>query len=820
MFTIAEITKILSPVHAKTVSENAIITELCYDSRKVSHPEQTLFFAIVTEQNNGHRYIAELWKKGVKNFVVSDDIAKFETFTDAHFFQVENVVEALQKIGTAHRLKFNIPVIGITGSNGKTIVKEWLAQMLTPFFHIVKNPNSYNSQIGAPVSVWQMAEEHDLAIFEAGISQMGEMEKLAKVIAPNIGIITNIGEAHSSCFTDIRLKLKEKLKLFIHANTLLYCCDHTIIHEILQEEQYQHLQKISWGQHEKATYKISPVERVLEKSVLQINDRSYIIPFTDRASVENTLHAAVMMLHLKIPPASVQEQLLKLTPVDKRMEMLEGQNSSLLINDTYSLDINSLRIALDFLGLQHQKNRKTLIISDFEQIAPLKKEDYEEINRLIQKASVNKLIAIGEKFLQDAGYFTITEQFFYRNTDEFLTTLPQLTFFNEAILVKGARVYHFERIVEALQLRTHQTILSVNLPAIIHNLNYFRSLIDRKTKVMAMVKALCYGLGDSGLIEELCYHHIDYFAVAYTDEGIQLRKRNIKTPIVVLGAEAHSFEKMIHYHLEPEIYNLHYLKLLDNILAQYPEIESFPVHIKLDTGMHRLGFSPEEIAPLLTLLKQSQRIKVSSVFSHLASSECAEEDVFSHQQIALFQEMSQQLINGLGYPVLRHLLNSSGIVRFPEAQFDMVRLGLGLYGLTPIPEIAHELQQPVLLKTLITQIKHVKAGESIGYNRSCKLDSDRDIAIIPIGYADGYPRSFSNGAGEVIVKGKRAPVVGKISMDMTIIDVTGLDVHIGEEVIVYGDEISLTDAAARAGTIPYELLTSISQRVPRIYVME
>jgi len=820
MFSIAEITKILLPVNAKIVSNNTFIRDLCYDSRKISHPDRTLFFAIVTEQNNGHRYIAELIQKGVKNFIVSEAITKFESFTDANFFQVNNTVEAMQKIVTAHRKKFKIPVIGITGSNGKTIVKEWLAQMLTPFFHIVKNPNSYNSQIGVPVSVWQMAEEHDLAIFEAGISQMGEMEKLVEIIAPNIGILTNIGEAHSSCFADIRLKLREKLKLFAHTDWLLYCSDHAMIHDILQENQYQHLQKISWGKNENATYKISHFESFLGKTVLQINNISYTIPFSDKASLENALHAAIIMLHLGIPSVSVQEQLLKLMPVDKRMEMLEGQNNSLLINDTYSLDINSLRIALDFLGSQHQKNRKTLIISDFEQIVPLKNENYTEINRLIKKSNVSKLIAIGKNFSQNSSYFTVKEQLFYHNTDEFLAKLPQLTFFNEAVLVKGARIYHFERIVEALQLRTHQTILSVNLPAIIHNLNCFRLLIDKNTKIMAMVKALCYGLGDSGLIEELCYHHIDYFAVAYTDEGIQLRNRNIKTPIVVLGAEAHSFEKMIHYQLEPEIYNLHYLKLLDDILAQYPEIETFSIHIKLDTGMHRLGFSPEEIAPLLTLLKQSKVLKVTSIFSHLAASESAEDDEFTRQQIALFQEMSQQLIEGLGYPVLRHLLNSSGIVRFPEAQFDMVRLGLGLYGLTPLPEIVHELQTPILLKTLITQIKHLKAGESVGYNRSYKLDIDRTIAVIPIGYADGYPRAFSNGAGEVIVKGKRVPVVGKISMDMTTIDVTGLNVSIGDEVIVYGGGISLTDAAEKIGTIPYELLTSISQRVQRIYVME
>ena len=819
MFTIADISKILSPVNAKIVSEGAIISDLCYDSRKVSFPDQTLFFAIVTEQNNGHRYVSELWQKGVRSFVVSENLTNFESF-HANFFQVDNAVEAMQKISIAHRKKFNTPVIGISGSNGKTIVKEWLAQMLTPFFHIVKNPNSYNSQIGTPVSVWQMAEEHDLAIFEAGISQPGEMEKLEQIIAPNMGIITNIGEAHSSCFADIRLKLREKLKLFIHASDLLYCSDHAMIHEMLQEEQYQHLQKISWGEGENANYQISQIEVFSEKTVLQINGKPFMIPFVDKASVENALHAAVMMLHLKIPTVSVQEQLLKLAPIDKRMEMLEGQNSSLIINDTYSLDINSLRIALDFLGSQHQKNRKTLIISDFEQIAALKKADYIEINRLIQKAGVNKLIAIGEKFWQDAAYFTIKEQSFYHNTDEFLSALPELAFFNEAVLVKGARIYHFEKIVEALQLKTHQTILSVNLPAIIHNLNYFRSLIDKNTKVMAMVKALCYGLGDSGLIEELCYHQIDYFAVAYTDEGIQLRNRNIKTPIIVLGAEAHSFEKMIHYQLEPEIYNFHYLKLLDNILTQYPEIETFPIHIKLDTGMHRLGFSPEEIEPLLTLLKQSKVLKVSSVFSHLAASECAEDDEFTHHQIALFQKMSQQLIDELGYPVLRHLLNSSGIVRFPEAQFDMVRLGLGLYGLTPLPEIAHELQEPILLKTLITQIKQIKAGETVGYNRSYKLDRERKIAIIPIGYADGYPRAFSNGVGEVIVKGRRAPIVGKISMDMTSIDVTDLDVHIGDEVIVYGGGISLTDAATKIGTIPYELQTSISQRVQRVYRME
>ncbi len=820
MLTIANIDAALTTKATRIVSADSPVRELCYDSRKISYPEQALFFAIATEHNDGHRYIAELVQKGVRSFVISEEIGKFADFSEVNFFQVNNVVTAMQEIAIAHRQNFDIPIIGITGSNGKTIVKEWLAQMLSPFFHVVKNPNSYNSQIGVPVSVWQMTDEHQLAIFEAGISQPGEMKRLAEIIAPKIGILTNIGEAHSSNFPTLDSKLKEKLKLFEKADTIFYCKDHVKIDEILQDKNYRHLTKITWGENSNSDYRISTIEKFSEKTVLQIQGHTFSIPFTDSASIENALHAAVVMLYLGIPNSSIRQQLQQLTPIDKRMEMLEGVNNSVVINDTYSLDINSLRIALDFLASQRQKKRKTLIISDFEQIVALQEKDYLEINRLIRSAGVNKLIVIGENFSKFASLLSIQEQHFFQNKEEFLNAMPQITFYNEAILIKGARSFHFERVVQALQLRTHQTILTVNLPAVIRNLNYFRSLIDPKTKVMAMVKALCYGLGDSGLIEELCYHRIDYFAVAYADEGIKLRNRNIKIPIVVLGAEAHSFEKMIRYDLEPEIYNLDYLKLLDDILMQYSDIESFPIHIKLDTGMHRLGFSPEEIEPLWKLLKQSRKLRVASVFSHLASSESMEDDPFTQQQMERFLEMSQQLIDHLEYPVLRHLLNSSGIVRFSEGQFDMVRLGLGLYGFSPLPEVAAELQNPIVLKTLITQVKTIKAGETVGYNRSYVLDSDREIAVIPIGYADGYPRAFGNGVGEVVVKNRKVPIVGKISMDMTTIDVTGLNVHIGDEVIIYGDQISLTEAAAKIDTIPYELLTSISQRVPRIYVME
>ena len=819
MLSISEIKKIIAAKASAVAIPNASISELCFDSRKIYLPKETLFFAIKTELNDGHLFIEELIARGVQNFIITAPIENYVSYSSCNFIQVENAVVVLQQIAIHHRIQFNIPVIGITGSNGKTIVKEWLSQMLSGEYVVVKSPNSYNSQIGVPVSVWQMREQHTIALFEAGISCCGEMEKLAQIICPTIGILTNIGEAHSQYFDTHLQKLEEKLKLFAQSEVLIYCNDQKEVCDTLARPEYQHLTKISWGFNNEATYAITDKNIREGITSLKVNGQPLHIPFTDAASIENALHAAVLLLYLGCSIELVNKKLNELTPLAMRMEIIEAQEQSIIINDTYSLDINSLKIALDLLSSQSKFSKKSLIISDFEQVDNLSKEDYEQLMILLKQSGITRLIAVGSNFCRNQSYFNVSEQFFCHTTEELLAHLHSIEFFQETILIKGARSFHFEKIVDVLQLRTHKTILNISLPAIISNLNYFRSLIQPQTKVVAMVKALCYGLGDAELINELCYHNIDYLAVAYADEGIHLRKRNIKTPIIVLGAEAHSFETMIHYRLEPEIYNLHYLCLLGKVLDKHPEIETFKIHIKIDTGMHRLGFDPQEVDELLTLLQENPKIKVASLFSHLAAAEDPQEDQYTRSQIDIFTQTTEKMIARLDYPVLRHLLNSSGIIRFPEAQFDMVRLGIGLYGYTPVAESKAHLQSPITLKTLVTQVKPLKQGETIGYNRSFVAQHDMEVAIIPIGYADGYPRSLSNGKGKVWIKQQLRPILGKISMDMSIIDVTGLDITEGEEVIIYGEPIPIEEIAHAAGTIPYELYTSISRRIPKVYTL-
>lgn len=818
--TLAQIKDVCHPLNHHIVDENTEIEFLAFDSRNILIPQKTLFFAITTAKDDGHHYIQELWKLGVRNFIITQPLAVFSHFSDTNFLQVTNAVDALQKIAAAHREQFDYPVVGITGSNGKTIVKEWLSQMLAPEFHVVRNPNSYNSQIGVPLSVWQMAKRHNLAIFEAGISQPDEMENLAAIIQPTIGILTNIGSAHKEFFQSIEEKLIEKTKLFQHCQKVIYNTDNPLIHNYFKQNKDFQGKTISWGHAEDADYHLDFVNTTDVHTVVSLNGQLIDIPFSDTGSIENAMHAVVLMLLLDFTLPQINQKLQSLSAVSMRMEMIEGINNSVIINDTYSLDMSSLRIALDFMNAQTQMIRKTVIISDFEQAGNLDTEDYQNIYKLLINKGITRLIAVGTGFHAHRSVFAFPEQSFYHTTEELLANLDQEPFNQEVILLKAARSYRFEKVVAALQYKTHQTVLNVNLPAIIHNLSYYRSLLKPETKMVAMVKAQSYGLGDVELINELVYHHVDYLAVAYTDEGVRFRRRSISKPIIVLGAEAHSFEAMIAYRLEPEIFNFHYLEQLSELLSQHSDIESFPIHIKLDTGMHRLGFDEADLPRLAAFIQQHPKLKIASIFSHLAAAEDPNEDDFTRRQIALFDRMSSYLISQFDYPILRHILNSAGISRFPEAQYDMVRLGIGLYGFSAVPQDQAQLQNTVTLRTVVTQVKTIPANETIGYNRSYKTLKESKIAIIPIGYADGYPRELGNGIGQVSIAGRLVPIVGKICMDMCMVDVTGLDVKEGDEVIVYGDANPLDKVAASIHRIPYELMTAISKRVQRIYIKE
>lgn len=816
---LAEIIAFINPEETILGTPECQITELAIDSRKVTDAEHTLFFAIETEKNDGHLYVPELYQLGVRNFVITKVMESYSECTAANFLFVGDSVEALQLLAMKHRQRFHYPVIGITGSNGKTIVKEWLSSILDDKYKVVKSPDSYNSRLGVPLSVWKMSDRHDIAVFEAGISRPNEMRVLADIIDPTIGILTNIGAAHGQFFQSNIRKIIEKLKLFQHVEVLIYHDDNEEVNMVLQLPEYAHLHRISWGSAG-STYPIAMRPAETGGTVITLGGFDYTVPFIDSASLENVTHVMVTLLHVGFTPEEINSRLGRLTHISMRLEIMEGRNHSVLVNDTYSLDTNSLSAALNFLDTQTQMGKKTLILSDFEQVGKMTEEDFRRLNAQLKRHGISRLVAVGSSFEGHKGVFDIGEQLFFRDTADLLSCLPDLPISYEIILVKGARNFHFEQVVKALQHKTHLTIMQVNLPALAYNLNFHRNRLRPDTKMVAMVKASSYGLGDVELVNTLVSQNIDYLAVAYTDEGVRLRKRRIDTPIIVLGAEAHSFEVMVNHRLEPEIFNFYYLQQLEEVLARHPEIPQFNIHVKMDTGMHRLGFDLEDIPRLIDTVKRNPKLRIASVFSHLAAAEDPAEDAFTRRQIALFGRMTDQLCAAFDYKILRHILNSAGITRFPEAQFDMVRLGIQLYGCSEIPEVIAKLHNVVTLKTVITQIKNIPAGETIGYNRSWRLRRDTQVAIIPIGYADGYPRELCNGRGTVLVQGQKVPVIGKICMDMCMLDITGLRVHEGDEVIVYGEGNTVSEMAEAAGLISYELMTRISQRVPRVYVQE
>jgi len=874
-YTVSKIAEICHGALFSHHPANPEIRDLLIDSRRLVHPEYCLFVALVSERNDGHKYIEELYQKGVRNFMVSEVPLSLSAHSSSHasgshslsthssdrqfpgaaFIQVPDTLSALQQLGAFHRRQFTVPVIGITGSNGKTSVKEWLFQLLSSDFRIIRSPKSYNSQIGVPLSVWKMAPEHNLAIFEAGISRPGEMEKLAPVIHPTLGIFTNIGHAHDEYFEGQRQKVEEKLKLFAGVQTLIYCSDNDLITACLLEgNAYRHLKTFTWGRNQDAGLRIGAIEKENGKTQIKANyaagEIEIIIPFADEASIENAIHCLSALIVLGQPfsgtpftPARYTSRFTSLTPLALRLELREAINHCSLINDSYNSDINSLTIALDFLKQQNQQRKKTIILSDLLQTGRDKNELYRDIGNLLATRHIDRIIGIGRDIVKQADKFAMQKAFF-TTTDEFLHQFPVSSFQNETILLKGARIFEFERIGQALQQKSHETVLEINLDALVHNLNHYRSLLDTGTRVMAMVKAFSYGSGSFEIANVLQFHHVDYLAVAYADEGVELRKAGIRLPVMVMSPEEESLDTLLKYNLEPEIYNLHILNLLEGAVArnQTSVQQEVRIHIKLDTGMHRLGFDSEELEHLIVRLKKNPDLRVQSVFSHLAASEDPEEDEFTRKQIALFAEMSARIARALDYPVLLHILNSAGTSRFPEAQFDMVRLGIGLYGVGSNPLEQSMLRNVSTLKSVITQIKHIPAGETIGYNRKGKAVDDTVIAIVPIGYADGLNRRLGNGRGKLYVNGKPAPIIGNICMDLTMIDITdiageearnedrtlkngnrtktGSVVAEGTGVVVFDDNHPVTELAGATGTIPYEALTGISRRVRRIYYYE
>jgi Alr-MurF fusion protein len=799
---------------------DAEIRNLVTDSRNLFSPNDSLFFAIKGERHDGHHFVEELYrKKNLKNFVV-DHIEPAWKNIDCNFVKTKNVLAALQKLSSSHRKLFKGDVIGITGSNGKTIVKEWLYQLMHEDRLIIRSPKSYNSQVGVPLSVWNLEEEAEMAIFEAGISKPGEMKKLEAIIKPDIGIITNIGEAHQENFSSIKEKINEKLILFKNSKAVIYCRDHAHVVKEIEGPARAGQILLSWSNHKKANLQITEVgtfKNFTEIKGLYLKCQVQIkIPFTDKASIENAINCWLLMLYLGYSNSVIENRMEKLVPVAMRLELKKGINNCAIINDSYNSDVYSLNIALDFLNQQQQNPVKTLILSDILQTGKVEAALYNEVNKLIKDKKVNRLIGIGPTIFRNAGLFDCKKEF-YQSTKDFLRQLHSDTFQNEAILIKGARTFGFEDITSLLEQKAHRTILEINLSALVHNLNYFRSKLKPSTKIIAMVKAFSYGSGSYEIANTLEYQKVDYLAVAFADEGVILRQAGISAPIIVMNPEEEGFRAMVDYHLEPEIFSFGELARFTGFL-KISQIEGFPVHIKLDSGMHRLGFSESQVPELCSELIKNNYISIQSVFSHLAASDEVQHDLFTNEQVNRFRKMSQQIISALGRPVDRHILNSMGVERFSDAQFEMVRLGIGLYGVNEFNQT--QMRNVSSLKTRILQLKTVAAGETVGYGRKGLVEKDKKIAILPIGYADGYSRKLGNGKGRVWINGMFAKIIGNICMDMCMVDITGIDAKEGDDVEIFGDHIAVSELAGITNTIPYEILTSISSRVKRIYIQE
>ena len=833
-YHIKEIAKIIGAKHA--VLTDCTIDHLLTDSRTLSFPETSLFFAFKTRNNDGHRYIADLYRLRVRNFVVNSSLPEFEQMKDANFLIVDDVLAALHQLSVQHRKRFDIPVIGITGSNGKTIVKELLYQLLRSEFNIVRSPRSFNSQIGVPLSVWQIDSKHTLGIFEAGISQANEMRKLRHIIAPVIGVITNIGEAHQENFTSFAQKGLEKLSLFSDCELIVYNADDPLITHLLETACLSQ-RGLGWSRKDTdAPLFIKSIHKQEDTTTIHCVAMgihyTYTVPFTDNAMIENLMYCIAIVLYLKPSILKNVRFFSDLESVAMRLETKEGINNCQLINDTYNSDINSLDIALDFLQSRRgdKKIKCTVILSDILQSGMLPKILYKKVAELLKRKKIDRFIGIGPDLCANSKLFAL-ESDFYPSIEDFISSDPHKNFQHELILLKGSRIFHFERITELLEKKVHETILEVSLDAIIYNFNYCRSKLHPGVKTICMVKAFGYGAGSYELAKTLQEHCCDYLAVAVADEGEELRKEGISIPIMVMNPEFSSFNKLFEFQLEPEVYNF---RLLDALLKEtrHRGITGFPIHIKIDTGMHRLGFQPEDMPELCEKLQKQNGLQVLSAFSHPAGSDSSDFDEFTLKQIQLFTEAVGVLETGLGYSVLKHFLNSAGIERFPEYQFDMVRLGIALYGIeTTVSSdkgscpLAFSSVSPILqpvssLKTTILQIQQINAGESVGYSRMSYVRRDSRIAVLPIGYADGLNRRLSNGVGEVVIGGKRCPVIGNICMDTCMVDITDTTAKEGDSVEIFGKEMSVVEIAQKTGTIPYEILTSISPRVKRIYFWE
>ena len=823
-YTIEKVTALIGA--RRYGDQKANVGFLLTDSRSLCFPEETLFFALKSERNDGHHYIPDLYRRGVHNFVVETVPANYEKdYPTANFLKVESPLEALQRLAERHREKFDIPVVGITGSNGKTMVKEWLYQLLSPQMAVTRSPRSYNSQIGVPLSVWLLSENTQVGLFEAGISEPTEMAPLRNIIQPTISVLTGIGAAHQENFESLEAKCREKAQLFHDAKTLVYNADDDMVGRVVRENGYKG-DSLCWSMNDRrAAMYVKSVEKKETTTTITYSyqggeERCYSLPFIDNASVINSIICAVVALHLGVSAEDLDERMQHLEPVAMRLEVKQGQHGCTLINDSYNSDINSLDIALDFMARRpdHKGRRRTLILSDIEQSGEPPKQLYREVSALCETRGVEKFIGIGPQISAQSDEIRIGEKCFFKSVEQFIHSEVFSSLHDEVILLKGARQFGFDQLTELLVQKVHETILEVNLSALVNNLNWYRSFMKPETKLVCMIKADAYGAGSAEVAKTLQDHRVDYLAVAVADEGVTLRKNGITSNIMIMNPEMTAFKTMFDYDLEPEVYSFRLLEALIKV-AEKEGITGYPVHIKLDTGMHRLGFNPEEdMERLIGRLKLQNAIIPRSVFSHFVGSDSDGFDDFSARQFALFDAGSKRLQAAFDHKILRHIDNSAGIEHFPDRQLDMCRLGLGLYGINPRGnEIINNVST---LKTTILQLRPVKAGETVGYSRKGTIDRDSVIAAIPIGYADGLNRHLGNRRCYCLVNGQKAEYVGNICMDVCMIDVTDIPCKEGDSVEIFGDRLPVTVLSDVLDTIPYEVLTGISNRVKRVYFQD
>ena len=823
--TLKEISSAIGADHKFGANLEIKIAELCTDSRRVVFPEQSLFFALRTGRSDGHQFVPIAYKKGIRAFVVEDDFITPASMPAATFLVVKSSLNALQDLGQWKRSLFKAPVIAVSGSNGKTIVKEWIYQVLHDKFTIVRSPKSYNSQIGVPLSLWQITSSYNLGIFEAGISKPGEMSQLAKMIQPNIGVFTNILDAHDENFQSRRQKCLEKLTLFRNVQKLVFCADDPLIKECVDQVNFSPEVLFPWSAKASALIELKSYVVHEKTATLKLAYQGRAVnvdlPFTDPANLENAMHCVATALALGVDLLDLPDRFKQIRSVSMRLNLEEGVNNCDLINDYYNADFDGLKNALEFLESQRQKTNTTVILSDIVHSEQNKEELYHQVARLLKEKKIDHLIAVGPDFEKHSPLFSSNSSFF-NNTKLLLEALPALRLTNETILIKGARSFAFEKVAQLLKKKTHQTVLEVNLTAIQHNYNFFRSQLKPSTKTMVMVKALSYGAGTHEIAKLLAFNNAAYLGVAFLDEGIALRDAGITTPIMVMNPDFNALETMISAQLEPEVFNQRSLDLVLHFLQTSSSlVRPLKIHLKVDTGMHRLGFDADEVDTVLTSLEKYKQIEIASVFSHLATSDDPAMDEYTKQQIKCFTAVKEKVIKILPHkPPLFHILNSAGITRFPKAQFDMVRIGIGLYGVSPDPSAQKRLLNCSTLKTKISQIKSIDSGDAVGYGRAFIAQRPMEVATLPIGYADGFNRSLSCGKGAVLINGKIAPIVGNVCMDMTMVDVSGIDATEGQEAIIFGSKFPLLDYAKRLNTIPYEALTSISPRIPRVFYQE